>query len=62
MTDQHIPDSLPRSASDERQYLLRRADEHRQLAEKADEPGSRTAHVRLQQLYLDKARQVLGTS
>ncbi|RZM37484.1 MAG: hypothetical protein EOP67_01055 [Sphingomonas sp.] len=41
--------------ADEREYLLRRAEHHRQLAEKSQQPASRSIHRRFQQLYEQRA-------
>ncbi|WP_242096346.1 MULTISPECIES: hypothetical protein [unclassified Sphingomonas] len=49
------PDPVIRSGPSERDYLLKRAVDHQRLAEKADEAGSRTIHLRLQQLYEEQA-------
>lgn len=54
MSDQHTPDPLLRSGAEERDYLLGRAEDHRELAERAD-PASRTIHLRLRQLYQERA-------
>lgn len=47
--------SATRTGPAERDYLLTRAEEHGQLAEKADQPETRAIHLRLQQLYRDRA-------
>lgn len=45
-----------RSGAEERAYLLRRADEHRQMVEKTDIAESRVIHERLEQLYREQVR------
>ncbi|WP_140851069.1 hypothetical protein [Sphingomonas glacialis] len=55
MINPHAPDVTPRSGPEERQYLLRRAEDHRQLAEKTDDVGSQAIHLRLHRLYRERA-------
>ncbi|MES2339992.1 MAG: hypothetical protein V4537_18010 [Pseudomonadota bacterium] len=55
MTDLHRPDPFRRTGSEERGYLLKRADDHRQLAEKSSEAGARALHLRFERLYLEEA-------
>ncbi len=50
------PDVIFRCGEEECAYLRRRAEDHRQLAEKNDQAGPRAIHLRLSQLYLDRAR------
>jgi hypothetical protein len=52
----HYPEPGFRSADDEHDYWQKRAEDHRQLAEKAKEAGTRAIHVRLQQLYAEQSR------
>ncbi|KQT35265.1 hypothetical protein ASG29_03940 [Sphingomonas sp. Leaf412] len=44
-----------RSATQESDYMRRRAEEHRVLADRTEEPGARSIHRRLQQLYQEQA-------
>ncbi len=44
--------------AEEREYLLRRAEHHRQLAEKSQQPASRSTHTRFQQLYEQRAEHI----
>jgi len=46
----------PRTGPEERDYLLKRADDHRQRAEMTEEAGARMVHIQLQQLYVARAR------
>jgi hypothetical protein len=39
----------------ERDYLLKRAEDHRQLAEIASEPGAKGIHEQLHRLYRERA-------
>lgn len=55
MSDQHQPEPFPRSGPEERDYLLRRADAHRKIADKTEDPGARAIHLRIQQLYQERA-------
>ena len=50
------PDSVLRLDAEEYEYLRKRAADHQQLAEKADDFASKTIHRRLRQLYEDRAR------
>ncbi|MEP9401945.1 hypothetical protein [Sphingomonas sp. VNH70] len=56
MNDRRDSEVIFRSGAEECAYLRRRADDHRQLAEKNDEPGPCSIHLRLAQLYLDRVR------
>lgn len=56
MTQDRADSPIYRSGPEECAYLTRRADEHRQLAEKAGDSGSRVIHERLEQLYREQAR------
>lgn len=60
MTDKREPAAIDRSGPDECAYLLRRADDHRQLAERHAEADARTIHLRFQRLYEERASQVAG--
>ncbi|TVV75752.1 hypothetical protein [Sphingomonas solaris] len=55
MSNQHPDSPIQRSGAAERDYLLRRAEDHRRLAEDCDEPGARGIHQRLRQLYEARA-------
>lgn len=59
MSAENNPDLAIRSGADERGYMLRRAEDHRQLAEKTDDAGSRTIHLRLHELYSEQAALVV---
>jgi hypothetical protein len=50
--------SIVRSGVEERVYLLRRAEDHRLLAEMSDEQGARSIHQRLRRLYQERAAAV----
>ncbi len=52
---QAIPSPLKRPGPDEREYLLRRAEDHRLLAERTDASDARTIHLQLSQLYAERA-------
>jgi len=54
MSNQHAPDVTSRSGPGEGEYLLRRAEDHRQLAEKTDDVGSQAIHLRLYRLYSER--------
>lgn len=56
MTDTQSDTPVFRSGPEERAYLLRRADDHRQSAENAADIGSRAIHARLEQLYREQAQ------
>lgn len=55
MSDLHHIDPSPRLGADEQHYLLKRAEDHRRLAEKSNEPGARAIHLRLERLYQEQA-------
>jgi hypothetical protein len=57
MTDQRDPDtdSIRRTGPEERDYLLQRAEGHRQLAEKTEGSGAKMIHARMKQLYEERA-------
>lgn len=59
MSVEHDTCHVVQSGVDERDYLSRRADDHRRLAEKSDEPGARLIHERLQRLYEERAACIL---
>lgn len=44
-----------RSSAEERQYLLRRAGDHRRLADGGAETDARAIHLRMAQLYEQQA-------
>ncbi|MCM2300782.1 MAG: hypothetical protein NDI74_15335 [Sphingomonas sp.] len=54
MTDTPSETPVFRSGPEELAYLRRRAEEHRQGAEKAADMGSRAIHLRLEQLYREQ--------
>jgi hypothetical protein len=56
MTDPAPSQSTPRTDAEERDYLLKRADDHRRLAAESSDPASRSLHLRFEQLYRDRAR------
>lgn len=58
MADPSHSDRIARTGSEERDYLLRRANAHRVLAERCSETGPRSIHQRLQQLYSEQAGRV----
>ena len=60
MSDTSDPGSpaVVRSGPDERAYLLRRAGDHRDLAERATDTETRMVHLRLRQLYEDRATRI----
>ncbi|WP_022685717.1 hypothetical protein [Sphingomonas phyllosphaerae] len=60
MNDEHDhgADSIERTGREERDYLLQRADGHRQLAEKTEESGAKMIHTRLKQLYEERAAKI----
>jgi hypothetical protein len=43
---------------EEKEYFLRRADQHRQLAELADVSGSKRIHLHLASLYEERADRI----
>lgn len=51
-------DPVERAGPEERAYLLGRAAAHRALADSSDEPGAQAVHLRLEQLYHERAAQV----
>jgi len=55
MAQQHEPDPAPRTGPEEQEYLLRRADDHHLLAERTGDSDARAIHLRLRQLYLQRA-------
>jgi hypothetical protein len=56
MSDHSDPGaSAVRSGPEERAYLLRRASDHRGLAEQAGEAETRSVHLRLCRLYEEQA-------
>ena len=59
MVDPHHSDSIARTDSEERDYLLRRPNDHRGLAEQCGETGPRLIHQRLQQLYEKQAELII---
>ena len=59
MTAAPPSDITTRFGSEERSYLLRRGEEHRQLAERTQDAGSRAIHLRLHQLYTEQAALVV---
>ena len=46
----------PRTDAEERDYFLKRAEDHRQLAAGRADPGSRALHLRFEQLYRARAQ------
>ncbi|WP_230483045.1 hypothetical protein [Sphingomonas sp. Leaf21] len=56
MDDPHHPDPEVPPTLDEHAYLLRRAEAHLQLADKAVEGGARAIHQRLSRMYGEQAR------
>jgi len=58
MSDQDNSTYATRSGPEERDYLSRRANDHRELAERCDEQGPRLIHQRLQQLYEEQASSI----
>lgn len=59
MSNDHLSDPVSRSGTDERDYLLKRAEDHRQLAEITDDRQARTIHLRLRKLYEEQAELVM---
>lgn len=55
MSPEHEPLPIVRTPEEERDYLLRRAEHHRLLAERSDEAGARSIHQRFQYLYQERA-------
>lgn len=55
MSDQSQFDPSPRFGTEERDYLLGRADDHRDLAGRAEDAGTRAIHMRLHTLYTEQA-------
>jgi hypothetical protein len=55
MDQSHDFQPVVRTPEEEREYHLRRAAEHQQMAESADENGSKKIHDRLRQLYEERA-------
>jgi hypothetical protein len=55
MTTTHDSDHNFRPDEEERDYLLRRAEDHRQLAEKSEDASSRSIHLRMTRLYEEQA-------
>lgn len=55
MSDQSQFDSFPRSGNEEHSYLIGRANDHRRMADKADDAGTRGIHMRLHKLYTEQA-------
>lgn len=57
MSDTPNPGSpaVVRSGPEERAYLLRRAEDHRKLAERTTDTETRMVHLRLRQLCEDRA-------
>ncbi len=55
MDDPTFADSGIRADLADHDYWLKRADDHRQLAEKAAEAEARTIHLRLSELYRARA-------
>ncbi|MFD1033695.1 hypothetical protein ACFQ15_03425 [Sphingomonas hankookensis] len=49
------PDQMLRPAGEERDYLLQRAEVHRQIAENTAEGEARMIHDRLSRLYEEQA-------
>jgi hypothetical protein len=52
------PPPVLRSGQEERDYLLKRADAHLQMASTAREQEARTVHLRLHRLYREQAELV----
>lgn len=50
---------MSRTASDERNYLLRRSADHRDLASRTAEAGNRMLHERFSTLYADRASSIM---
>jgi hypothetical protein len=50
-----VSGSIERTGTEERDYLLKRADDHRQRAVIARDQGARDIHARLQRLYEERA-------
>ncbi|HEX8445370.1 MAG TPA: hypothetical protein VF649_02040 [Sphingomonas sp.] len=48
-------DPVSRLAPAEHDYLLKRADDHRRMAEKSEDPGSKAIHLRFEELYRERA-------
>jgi hypothetical protein len=55
MTDPALSRPVQRTGAEERDYLVKRAEHHRRLAVASSDPGSRSLHMRFQQLYLERA-------
>lgn len=55
MTQDRDEPAIARSGPAERDYLLGRADDHRERAEKAGDIESRLIHQRLEELYREQA-------
>lgn len=58
MCEPNDPPPVLRSGQEEREYLLKRADAHLQMAGSAREPESRAIHLRLHRLYREQAELV----
>lgn len=58
MTEETRPYPALRSVADERAYLLRRAEDHQQLADRSQEVEARAIHLRLRQMYETQAELV----
>ena len=50
-----MPNPVQNSTLEDREYFLKRADDHRRLAEKCDEAGAKSVHLQLENLYKTKA-------
>ena len=55
MTELRRLDPTRRNGPEERTYLMKRADDHRRMAEKSAEAGARALHLRFQRLYQEEA-------
>ncbi|MDI1295371.1 MAG: hypothetical protein PSY12_05720 [bacterium] len=60
MSDQtpHKPDPHARTAAQERQYLLKRAEDHRRLAAMAADEDAQGLHLTFQRLYQERADRI----
>ena len=59
MSKSSRPDQMLPPASEERDYLLKRAEVHRQIAENTAEGEARMIHDRLSRLYEEQAALVV---
>lgn len=59
MTTIPQPDPVVRSGAEERDYLLKRAEDHRGRAAKSAEQGAKSVHQRLTRLYENRAASII---